>query len=57
VYDYAKEYSASQIGRVYALHSLGMQSFERDVRNALAQGMYWDIDMVNAHGYHLVTFL
>lgn len=49
VYDFAKEYNASQIGRVYAVHSLGLQSFERDVRNALSQGIYWDIDIVNAH--------
>jgi hypothetical protein len=49
VYDYAKEYASYNIGRVYVSHALGLQAFERDVRNALAQGIYWDIDMVNAH--------
>lgn len=49
VYDYAKEYATYNIGRVYVNHSLGLQSFERDIRNALAQDLYWDIDMVNAH--------
>jgi hypothetical protein len=49
IYDYAKEYSTYQIGRVYAINALSLQSFERDIRNALAQGVYWDIDMVNAH--------
>lgn len=49
VYDYAKEYSAFSVGRVYAVNALSLQSFERDIRNALAQGIYWDIDMVNAH--------
>lgn len=49
VYDYAKEYNTTQIGRVYAVNGLSLQTFERDVRNALATDLYWDIDMVNAH--------
>lgn len=49
VYDWCKEYATYNIGRVYVNHSLGLQGFERDVRNALAQGLYWDLDMVNAH--------
>lgn len=48
-YDWCKEYATYQVGRVYVAHSLGLQGFERDIRNALAQGFYWDLDMVNAH--------
>lgn len=49
VYDWCKEYATYSIGRVYVNHSLGLQGFERDIRNALAHGLYWDLDMVNAH--------
>lgn len=49
VYDYAKEYQVGKLGRIYAAANVGLQSFPRDVRNALAQDLYFDVDMVNAH--------
>lgn len=49
VYDWCKEYSTYQVGRVYVAHSNGLQGFPREIRNALAKGFYWDLDMVNAH--------
>lgn len=36
------------IGRMYAQAGMGMQAIEGDIRAALAQKYYWDIDMVNA---------
>lgn len=48
VYDFAKEYSTTKIGRIYADKAIGLQGFEKDVRNALAQKNYFDVDMANA---------
>jgi hypothetical protein len=47
VYDYSKDYP--RIGRVYVAGSVGLQGFEREVRNALAKDLYFDVDMENAH--------
>jgi hypothetical protein len=49
IYNWCKDYAVYNVGRVYVSHSLGLQGFERDIRNALAHGLYWDLDMVNAH--------
>lgn len=49
VYDFSKEYQSAKIGRVYANGAVGLQGFERDVRNALAKNLYFDVDMENAH--------
>lgn len=49
VYDYAKEYATSKIGRVYADKAIGLQGVDRDVRNALSKANYWDVDVENAH--------
>lgn len=48
-YEFAKDYKAYGLGRVYAFKSLGLQSFERNIRNALTKGLYSDIDIKNAH--------
>lgn len=49
IYDYSKDYQAAKVGRVYAHGAVGLQGFEREVRNALAQDLYFDVDMENAH--------
>lgn len=49
VYDYSKAYHSSKVGRVYAVGSIGLQGFERDVRNALSRSLYFDVDIENAH--------
>lgn len=53
VYDFCKDYSA-KVGRVYAYQGLGLVGMSRDIRNALAKDLYWDVDMVNAHHNILV---
>jgi len=37
------------LGRLNAKGGIGLQAFQRDIRNALAQRIYWDIDIVSAH--------
>jgi hypothetical protein len=37
------------LGRMNVKGNIGLQGFPRDIRNALAQRIYWDIDMVAAH--------
>jgi hypothetical protein len=49
-----KDYASSGVGRVYVANVLGLQGFSKDIRNALAAGLYWDVDMVNAHPTILV---
>lgn len=49
IYDFAKEYANTKIGRIYADKAIGLQGFEKDVRNALASKNYHDVDMENAH--------
>lgn len=36
-------------GRRFAKGALSMQSFPREIRGALAQGLYYDLDFVNCH--------
>jgi hypothetical protein len=49
IYDFAKDYANTKIGRVYADKAIGLQGFEKDVRNALADRNYFDVDVENAH--------
>ena len=49
LYNFCKDYASKSIGRLYVAHGLGLVGFSREVRNALADGLYWDIDMVNCH--------
>jgi len=37
------------LGRMNVKGNVGLQGFPRDIRNALAQRIYWDVDMVAAH--------
>lgn len=48
VYEYGKELKKLQLGRLYPQKGLGLQNFPSDVRAALAQQYYHDIDMVNS---------
>lgn len=48
VYEYGKLLKTVQKGRLYPQKGLGLQNFPSDVRSALAQQYYWDIDMVNS---------
>jgi len=45
VYEYGKGLDS---GRIYTQRGLGLQTFPSDVRAALAQKYYWDVDMVNS---------
>jgi hypothetical protein len=40
-----------QLGRLYPVDGIGLQSFRHDIRNPLTQKHYWDVDMENAHYY------
>jgi hypothetical protein len=48
VYEYGKDLKKLQIGRLYPQKGLGLQNFPSDVRAALAEKYYHDIDMVNS---------
>jgi hypothetical protein len=41
--------SDEALGRLNAKNGIGLQAFPRDIRNALGQRTYWDIDIVSAH--------
>ena len=43
------KFSDDALGRLNAKNGIGLQSFPRDIRNALAQRVYWDIDIASAH--------
>jgi hypothetical protein len=48
VYEYGKKLKKARLGRLYPQRGLGLQNFPSDIRSALAQKYYWDIDMVNS---------
>lgn len=48
IYEYGKDLKKLQLGRLYPQKGLGLQNFPGDVRAALAQKYYHDIDMVNS---------
>ena len=48
-YIFGKGWADIRRGDLYAKHSLGLASFPREIRGALAQKYYWDVDMANAH--------
>lgn len=47
-YDFGKEQKALQIGRIHPHPYCGLAVFPKDIRAALAQKYYWDIDIENA---------
>lgn len=48
IYEYGKNFKKLKLGRLYPQKGLGLQNFPSDVRSALAQKYYHDIDMVNS---------
>lgn len=48
-YDFSKDYKSKGLARVYAEKGLGLQQFPCDIRNALGQAYYFDVDIKNAH--------
>ena len=48
VYKLGRNIKHEFLGRLCAVKGVGLQSLSRNVRNALAQKHYWDLDMVNA---------
>jgi hypothetical protein len=48
-YDFKRDCKANGLARMYAEKGLSLQMFPKDIRNALANGLYFDIDMKNAH--------
>ena len=44
------------LGRLCAVEGLGLQSFPRDLRSALAGRFYWDVDIVNAQPTLLLQY-
>jgi hypothetical protein len=47
-YIYGKNLETAQIGRLCAENGMGLANFSRNIRSALAQTYYWDLDMENA---------
>ena len=46
---YSHSKNIAEKGRLYTINGLGLQSFKRCIRHALAGTLYHDVDMVNAH--------
>jgi len=44
-----KDAEGVALGRMNAKGGIGLQSFPRDIRNALGQRLYWDVDIASAH--------
>jgi hypothetical protein len=49
IYHYGKGMEHHRLGRIYAKNNIGLQSFNRTIRNALLQPFYTEIDCENAH--------
>lgn len=54
-YDFGKDYKTLQMGRVHPTPYCGLAVFPKDIRAALAQKYYWDIDIENAQPNLLVV--
>ena len=48
IYDYATKWRGIKKGRMYPDPHVGLTVFERQIRSALAEKFYWDIDIANA---------
>ena len=48
IYKLGKDLKHEDIGRFHALRGVGLQTMSRDIRAALAQKYYWDLDIRNA---------
>ena len=47
-YKFGKEWVERKQGRIFPDASLGLASFPRQIRSALAKSYYWDVDIENA---------
>ena len=54
-YDFGTNWRTLGVGRLYAEGKIGLQGFSREVRSALAQKYYWDIDVVGAQPTLCIT--
>lgn len=54
-YDFGKDYRTQQLGRIYPSPYVGLSVFPKDIRAALAQKYYWDVDIENAQPNLLVV--
>jgi len=48
-YEFGKFWNKIKFGDLYAAKGVGLASFDRNIRAALAEKYYWDLDIVNAH--------
>ena len=56
IYKLGKDLKHDDVGRWIAKGGVGLQALSRDVRAALAQKYYWDVDMQNAQPTLLVQY-
>lgn len=56
IYHYGKGCEELQLGRLYVKNNRGLQSFQREIRDALLEKHHFSIDMENAH-YNLMIKL
>jgi hypothetical protein len=49
IYDFGSLHQEQEFGRLYPKQTPGLANFERDIRNALAKDLYFDVDIKNAH--------
>lgn len=56
IYHYGKGCEEIQLGRLYVKNNRGLQSFQREIRDALLEKHHFSIDMENAH-YNLMIKL
>lgn len=56
IYHYGKGCEENQLGRLYVKNNRGLQSFQREIRDALLEKHHFSIDIENAH-YNLMIKL
>jgi hypothetical protein len=56
IYHYGKGCEESQLGRLYVKNNRGLQSFQREIRDALLEKHHYSLDIENAH-YNLMLKL
>jgi hypothetical protein len=56
IYHYGKGCEENHLGRLYVKNNRGLQSFQREIREALLEKHHFSIDMENAH-YNLMVKL
>ena len=56
IYHYGKGCEENELGRLYVKNNRGLQSFQREIRDALLEKHHFSIDIENAH-YNLMIKL